>query len=263
MKRDVSIVIPIYIIDSDLFKMTMDVVTKIQFNTSGVNPELIIVDDCSPNQKLVCLLKERYCKNAKWIHNSINLGFAHSSNIGISNSSKDMILLLNNDVDLIDDDWLSSMIDMMEENELDVTAPNEGWLDNRHEYIPYAMRNGDSVAKFKYLVGWALLMKRYVVEEIGLLPINFGRGYWEDVLYSLILKRSGVKIGVSPIMDSGKIAHFEHKTFKKTNINLIEQYKKNQKIYNEIISGERIVRLPVIDDYKKRKKFLDIIKKEG
>lgn len=247
----VSIVIPIYIIDAELFKMTVDIINDIRFKTTNIEAEIIIVDDCSPNQKMVEILERKYAKDATWIHHRENKGFAHSVNIGMAYANNDLILLLNNDVHIIDSHWLSNMINTMKLNEWEMTSPNCGWLDGNLEYVPYARRKKYSGIRFEYLLGWALLLKRSVIEKIGLFPTIFGKGYWEDTLYSKVAQNSGIKMGVSPIASEGQIGHFEHSTFKKIAINLPEQYKKNRKIYMDIISGRLQCILPKIEDYTK------------
>lgn len=257
--KKISIVVPIYIADRDLFKMTLDLIRDVQTRTKGVIPELIIVNDCSPQDKLVGFLENKFSNGAKWIHNRKNVGFAHSVNMGIAHSSNDLILVLNNDVKIIDEYWLHNMITIMERENFDMTSPVGGWLDTNSDYVPVKNRNNNIKVSLHYLVGWALLLKRKVIDKIGLLPTDFGIGYWEDTLYSRIATQNNIKIGISPIAEDGQIAHFEHTTFKKIGIDLQEQYKKNQKIYKDIIYGKRKPNLPTVNDYLDQETYNDLI----
>ena len=123
-------------------------------------------------------------------------------------------------------------------------------------------RKKKNKASLRYLTGWALLLKRAVIEKIGLIPINFGKGYWEDTLYSRIATDNDLRLGVSSIFAEGQIVHYEHKTFGKTAQNLYKRYKNGQNIYRRIICGKEQAILPTIEDYTDPQKYAKIIARE-
>lgn len=246
----ISIVVPIYILSPDLFSMTKKCIEDLEHKTFGVEKEIIVVDDGSPNQKLVSLLKNKFFPNINWLHNPKNKGFAHTVNLGISHATSDYILLLNNDVRIDNGNWLSIMFKILQHYNWDLTAPKEGVLNENLDYVPYAHRNKNTVITHRYLQGWCLLMKRKVMEQVGLMPTCFGRGFWEDCLWGNCVSLAGFKAGVAQNIP---LSHKEHTTFKECKINITDQYKKNKKLYVEIIRGKQKIKLPTIEDYRKNR----------
>jgi GT2 family glycosyltransferase len=245
--KKVSIVIPVYIIDHRFFLITKYCIDYIMTNIYNIDVELIIVDDCSPNKKLVEILKKKCDKHVKWIHNRENVGFAHSINTGIANAKYDLILLLNNDITFTKNGWLERMIDSIENGGNDVVSADVGVISKRNwQYIPKSNRETVKNKIFKYPVGWCMMVKRSVFEQVGLFPTNFGRGYWEDTMYAIILDKLGYKMGA--IVDLG-IHHEEHKTFKAIGANLSKLYEKNREIFLKIQNGQEDCQLPKIEDY--------------
>ena len=64
------------------------------------NPEIIIVDNGSEDNTVELLSKE---KNVKIIENKANLGFSKANNIGLHYATKEYLLFMNSDIELIDD----------------------------------------------------------------------------------------------------------------------------------------------------------------
>lgn len=246
--RSVSVVIPIYILNNNLFRLTKECIDKVKYGTTGINLEIIVVDDCSPEQKYVKILKEKFFPDIVWIHNEKNMGFAHSVNKGIAKSSKELILLLNNDVKIEKDTWLKHLVEHMEYRGWDLTAPKEGWLDQKGDYITYARRSSFQQDKvFTYLVGWCLLIKREVIENAGVLPVEFGKGFWEDTLYCRVIRNTtNYKMGVT---NEIPISHLEHTTFKAAGYNLSKEYQDKKKIYMKIIANEQKYKLPRVEEF--------------
>lgn len=244
-KISVSVVIPIYIINSELLLMTKKCIDDIKFKTIGVDFEIIIVDDDSPEKKMTDILRKKYCSDIIWISNKTNKGFAHTINRGIAAATKDLILLLNNDICIIDNKWLINMINIMKINGWDMTAPEYGEIDANNEYIPKNKRNKYGGQRFQYLAGWCLLSKRSVFEQIGLFPTIFNKGYWEDTLYSRIVQNKKYKIGVA---NNIGIKHLEHRTFLAAGYSLPKIYNENRNIYIEAIKSGK-AELPQITEY--------------
>jgi GT2 family glycosyltransferase len=219
--KSVSIIIPVY----NQLKMTIDCLRDL-LNTYGVEIEIIVVDDGSkePISKAI----PKLFPQVKLITNEKNLGFAKTVNKGIRNASYDLICLLNNDVRLPNPRWLSMMCESMKD--YDLTAPAGGRMDGQWNYIPgEAKTNGE---KFSYLVGWALLTKRKVFDKIGMIPEDFGFGYFEDVLWGYRAKKAGFK---ACITEETGIQHKYHATFKAEGYDLSKEYAEKRKIFLDII----------------------------
>lgn len=221
----VSIVIPIY----NQLKMSIDCINDV-LRTHSADLEVIAVDDGS--KEPVTMALSRVFPQIKVLTNETNLGFAKTVNKGIQVATGDYICLLNNDIRLPNPSWLKLMLDSM--TDLDMTAPAGGRMDSQWNYQPgEAKKRGE---KFAYLVGWCLLVKREVFDQIGLIPEDFGRGFWEDVLFCHRAKKAGFKLDIT---EGTGVQHLYHQTFKKEGFNLAQEYQNKRKIFLQIVKRER------------------------
>lgn len=225
---EVSIVMPVYANSKQITKVTIDCLRDLM-KTYGVKTEIIVVDDGSrePVSKIISKLFPQ----VRILINEQNLGFAKAVNRGIREAQCNLVCLLNNDIRLPNSKWLSSMVQSMDE--FDMTAPAGGRMDSKWNYQPGEAKT--RAEKFSYLAGWCLLVKRRVFDEIGLMPENFSKGFFEDVLFSYRAKRAGFKLGITEGTD---IQHLYHTTFKAEGFNLAEEYNKKRKIFLDIIRKE-------------------------
>lgn len=69
--------------------------------------EIIVTDNVSPDESW--RLVQKY-KKVKLIRNKKNYGFIKSNNIAVSASKGEFLVFMNNDVELIEKDWLKKMI---------------------------------------------------------------------------------------------------------------------------------------------------------
>jgi O-antigen biosynthesis protein len=223
--KKISIIIPVY----NQLKITIDCIKDLLL-TYGVEFEIIVVDDGSkePISKAI----PKLFPNVKLISNKVNQGFAKTVNTGIRAATHDFICLLNNDIRLPNPRWLNLMVQSM--TEFDLTAPAGGKMDKNWNYIPgEAKTRNDS---FFYLVGWCILINKKVFDKIGLIPENFGSGFFEDVLFCHRAKKAGFKMGITEGTD---VKHLYHATFKAEGFNLAKEYQNKRKIFLEIIKNEK------------------------
>ena len=102
MFRSLSIIIPNYN-GEKLFPEFFPSVVKAAENYQG-KYELIIVDDCSPDNSWAVMneLKTNYSK-VKIFKNEVNIGFSGACNRGIKEAKGEVLFFLNNDVKLKED----------------------------------------------------------------------------------------------------------------------------------------------------------------
>jgi len=194
--------------------------------------EIIVVNDGS--KEPIARVLSKLFPQVTILNNDVNLGFARTVNKGIVASTSDLVCLLNNDIRLPNPAWLKLMVESMERDGLDITAPAGGRMDGQWNYIPgEAKKRGE---KFQYLAGWCLLVKREVFDKIGLIPTNFYKGFWEDVLFGYRAKAAGFKMDIT---EGTAVEHLYHATFKKEGYNIAEEYQEKRKIFLDIIKGER------------------------
>jgi GT2 family glycosyltransferase len=242
--KSVSIVVPVLLRNQHTFKLTNDLLSGL-LKTHGINnAEILVVDDGS-DAKWIDALKKLYPNIVSFLAHTENKGFAAAVNTGINASKNEWVLLLNNDVQILKPDWLTHFIGDAEKNSLDVAAPKESWLDADWQYIPDAHRHCCSPS-FKYPVGWALLVDHKVFQEVGILPLEFKSGFWEDTLWAWKIQTSypQFKIGVVSGIDRVKLFHKEHQTFRAENIDLTKQYETNRALFLEFIAGTKTPTFP-------------------
>ncbi|MEN6292102.1 MAG: glycosyltransferase family 2 protein, partial [Methanobacterium sp.] len=126
------------------------------------------------------------------IKNDINVGFAEGNNIGIryalNNLNSDYILLLNNDT-VVDKEFIVEMLKVSEnDNEIGITGPKMYYYDSPNQIwfaggkISWKFCRGlnignhevdlgqyDNVARVEFISGCAFLIKKEVIDRIGML----------------------------------------------------------------------------------------------
>ncbi len=148
------------------------------------------------------------------INTGENLGFARGNNIGIKQALKDgaeYVLLLNDDTE-VSSDFLTKLIEFAEKQQ-DVGMlgpriclygqPEQIWFAGARfeqktcemiasEFGQTGKSKNVEIVESDYVTGCALLVKRKVVEKIGLLDERFFL-YWEDVDWGLRCTEAGFK----------------------------------------------------------------------
>ncbi|WP_163852956.1 glycosyltransferase [Paenibacillus elgii] len=174
--------------------------------TSQHEYEIIVVDNHSTDETATWL---RTQTDIKTIWNNSNLGFPKACNQGIEICTGDNILLLNNDT-IVTENWLTNLLNCLYSSE-EVGAA--GSLTNYCSYgqaieVPYksieemfsfaAQHNQNSnpglwEERLK-LVGYCMIMKKKVLDEVGLLDERFTPGNFEDDDLSLRIRLAGYKL---------------------------------------------------------------------
>ena len=171
--------------------------------------EIIFVDNGSTDgtvKWLKTLTQEN--KNYKLIENKQNLGFAKGCNQGIEASRGEFILLLNNDV-VVAEGWLSGLLDCLQHApDAGIVGPMTNNISGPQQVNDDAYRSVDYLDKYaaqfreKYrhrriplrrIVGFCMLFKRALAEQIGMLDESFGTGNFEDDDFCLRAALAGYK----------------------------------------------------------------------
>ena len=102
----VSIIIP----SKDNIKILHQCLKSIKELTEYCNYEVIVVDNGSKEE--VKLYLEKILNKEKWkyIYQNMPFNFSKMCNIGVANSSGEYVLLLNDDIEVIQKDWLKVML---------------------------------------------------------------------------------------------------------------------------------------------------------
>ncbi len=170
-------------------QITRECIESVKKNTSGVLYEHVVVDNGSTDGTL------EYLKSLKGIilvDNGKNLGCAGGLNSGIAKCKGDYICNLDNDV-IVSKNWLLPMVELAAKRpDIGIVSPGtrEGRLD--YDFDAYAE---DYKRKMKNVLakefgGWCMLIKREVIDKIGLFSPEFNM-YCEDTDFYLRMKQAG------------------------------------------------------------------------
>jgi len=236
--------------------------------TSYKNYKVYFVDD-SGNGKIGKKIKQKF----SWLDVSINkknTGFAGSNNVGIKKAIKDYnpdyVLLLNDDCEIIDKKWLNKMLEIGEgDKKIGILGCKIIYPDGSLQNIGGLFKNGEieKILKYKkdeiidvdHVMGACFLIKREVIDKIGLLDERYNPYLLEDTDYCLRAKEKGFLIKT---ITSAEIVHKKGKSID------TQDNKERMKVRfkNEIIFSKRhlkgrqklfriFVRMPIVAIFKK------------
>ena len=193
-------------------KDTCELIDSIPFNDSM---EVIVVDNAS-QQDEATIIQSDY-PQVKVIRSKKNLGFAGGNNLGIKEAKGKYIFLINNDT-LFKDFDIQALIDRLESSpKIGVVCPKIrfAWGNNPIQFTGYTplskitIRNQsigfeeedkgqyDSPHPTPYAHGAAMMIKREVIDKVGLMPECFFL-YYEELDWSMMITRAGYEIWYDP-----------------------------------------------------------------
>lgn len=208
MEEKISVIIPNYN-GRDLLARNLLQVLK-----TCSKCQIIVVDDASTDGSGI-FVSQNFPK-IKLIQNSKNLGFAKSVNIGVQNSSGDLILLLNTDV-LPRPNFLKAALKYFQNNQTFAV----GLADYSHEDGKTIVR-GRGGATFRkgfinhfalnpirdetlWVSGGASLLDKQKFQELSGFDPIYAPFYWEDIDLSYRARKAGY---ICPFEPDAKVDHF-------------------------------------------------------
>lgn len=184
-------------------------------NTANINCGVVVVDNAS--QDCSAEMLQREFPNVHVIKNPRNEGFSVANNQGIryalARGSK-YVLLLNNDIEITDANWLQKLIVVMEsDSKTGIVGCKLLYPDGRIQHaggvvalrVPYN-RGEEQIDRGQYnktefmdfVTGAVLLIRSDVIRQIGLLDAGFSPLYCEDTDWCLRAKLYGYKVAYTP-----------------------------------------------------------------
>lgn len=224
----------IVILTYNQLEYTKVCIDSIRKYNSADNCEIIIVDNHSTDGT-VEWLKDQV--DIKYILNNENRGFPTGCNQGIELSQKDNdIFLLNNDTVIMPNSIFNLRMGLYSDENIGATGAisnNVSYyqqISQQYEdfngYMNFAISNNitnnNSYDQRVKLVGFAMLIKRHVLDKVGLLDERFTPGNYEDDDLSLRIIVEGYKL---LLCKDSYIHHFGSVSFRK-----------NADKYNELLS---------------------------
>lgn len=147
--------------------------------------KVIIVDNGSTDDTK-SYLDQNY-KSIVYLKNNSNLGFSKAVNRGMSVSSADYVVLLNNDVG-VEKDFLVEPLKLMEKdknlfavnfNETESSWPLVSWSKGKMQFTRSEKK--DKMYFTAWASGGSSMVRRSAYNQLGGLNEVFSPGYWEDI----------------------------------------------------------------------------------
>jgi GT2 family glycosyltransferase len=202
--------------------------------------ELIVVDNGSTDGTLEYL---RSLDGVKVVANAANRGFAAGVNQGIQAATGKQILLLNNDC-VVTTGWLLRLLRALHSDrrvglvgpcsncvsgEQQVQVTYEGDLLGLDGFAwDWGKAHNRRMADTDRLVGFCLLMRRELLDAVGLLDERFGIGCFEDDDYCRRALRAGYR---AVIAQDAFVHHFGGRTFVGSGVDFAALMWKNQQLF--------------------------------
>ncbi|MFJ5964372.1 glycosyltransferase [Bacillus sp. NPDC093026] len=217
MKGKTSIVMLTY----NELHLTKKCIDSIKQHTPSEQYELIIVDNASTDGTKEYI---RELEDVIVIENEENQGFAKGCNQGAKRATGDSILFLNNDT-MVTENWLPPLIEaLFDSDRIGMVGPVSNYVSGPQMVQPSytdvdqlpsfakeytAARKGQRTYVHR-LVGFCLLVKRELIEDVGLFDERFVYGSFEDDDLCL---RSLLKGYQLQIVHDSFVHHHGHATF--------------------------------------------------
>lgn len=184
---------------------TIQCIESIRQHTTLDQYELIVVDNHSTDGTIDWLKAQ---SDIITIYNQENLGFPKGCNQGIEIATGDNILLLNNDT-IVTEKWLDNLVACLNSSEeigavgavtnncfyyqtIPVSYSN---LKEMHEFAAIHNKSDSQLWEERLmLIGFCMLIKKSVIDQIGLLDERFSPGNYEDNDFSFRIRQEGYKL---------------------------------------------------------------------
>ncbi|MGV0821135.1 glycosyltransferase [Martelella sp. AMO21009] len=213
--------VSILIVNWNASPLTLECIRQIWMHTEGHAYEIVIVDNGSDEDDLARLSKP--VPGVTFIQIGRNRFFGEANNIAAEAARGEYIVLLNNDA-FPQDDWLSSLMNMMAENpSLGAAGPMFLWPDGRVQEAGGMINEGGYPVRFgrgqdhptpdilmeryvDYISAAATLIDRSLFLQVGGFDLTFEPAYYEDSDLCFKFRALGRPVGYCP---SSRVIHIE------------------------------------------------------
>jgi GT2 family glycosyltransferase len=224
----VSIIIPTCGSEKVIFGirtvLVENVLESIRSKTNYSNVEVVVVADTHTPPRVMRTLQEMTGPDFQLVEYSKPFNFSDKCNVGFAHATGDLVLLLNDDIEVIDSNWLSTLVPLALESGVGLVGPMLLLEDGRIQSAshsntpsPHNFRNGylaQSAGEFGVLAiarecsgvtGAAALLRRDVYRDVGGLSVQFPNCF-NDVDFAFKILEAGYRIIWTP---HARLYHFE------------------------------------------------------
>lgn len=197
-------------------KDTIELIESIHSTIKSVHYEIIVVDNASQHEEGK-LLKEKY-PDITVIQSKKNTGFSGGNNLGIKAAKGNYLFFINNDTYFVDDQIIHLIHRVNLSNTTGGVSPKIKFADPPQniqyagftELSPITLRNNtiglgeadspiyNQAKPTPYLHGAAMMIKREVIETVGLMPEIYFL-YYEELDWSSRMNRKGYELWYEPL----------------------------------------------------------------
>ena len=182
--KKVSIIIPTYNHLQDCLKPCIESIIRNTTLTQDIEV-LVVANGCTDGtHEYVMSLNN----NFKLLEYTKAVGYPHAINLGISFSTGDYIILLNNDATILDwgkDKWIDMLL--------------EPFLKDKNCGISGPLMNFSLHSNTWFIVFFCAMISRTVVNKLGGLDTDFGPGAGEDTAYCVQTEQAGFNLHQVPL----------------------------------------------------------------
>lgn len=227
-----DIVIPVW----NQLEFTRECINSISKNTRDVDYRIMAIDNASGEEtrkyleSLKSLMKQKFLL----VRNENNLGFIKAANQGMRLSEAPYVCLLNNDT-LVTEGWLSEMIKTAESlPQIGLVNPSSNNLgqkpaksESMEAYAEKLRKDSGKFFEIGSAIGFCMLVKRTLIDKIGVFDEIYGMGNFEDTDYS----RRAVKDGFLCVRAPAAYAYHREGTSFGRDKTFDEDFERNRQIY--------------------------------
>ena len=200
-----SIVIPIYILDNKLMKLTYDCLKSIRKHTNDY--EIIIIDN-KPTEET-----EKFKKLSDiYVANAENNGNGSAWNQGAKLANGEHVCFMDNDVKVLKN-WKEDLIKILKDKEVAVAFP--------------LSKNKEDDDYFERLAGFCWIIRLDLFNELGRIDESYGIANFEDTDFYMRAKSKGYLLKCS---QESKVEHYSRATCDKVSA-VSKLYPINEKKY--------------------------------
>jgi GT2 family glycosyltransferase/glycosyltransferase involved in cell wall biosynthesis len=194
-------------------QMTIDCLSSVLGRSDYGALEVILVDNASENKEFEQVKKwcdELAPGKITVVRNSTNLGFAAGNNVGLRIAKGEFVVILNNDTQVAPG-WIHRSLRHFRNNDslgllgpstdhcgneamVTMRGPARNWLHEATERFGFRRHK---LLPARTVAFFCVFIRREVIEQVGFLDEDFGRGYFEDDDYCRRVELAHFTIGIA------------------------------------------------------------------